>query len=166
MSLDECHGNAQEIEDIGDTMWETTYDEKRDSKKKRKILALSSELNACGHYEAASYAQKSATDGSGTKTKLADPLSGRLYFQWSHACKKGSYEASYDVSEKDHEQLSYLAFVNEPGRTCIKFQSIADYGKESEREEHCSGKRAIGLRLNSGCQEAESGCSDSDAGKY
>jgi len=35
-------------------MWETTYDEKRDSKKKRKILALSSELNACGHYEAAS----------------------------------------------------------------------------------------------------------------
>ena len=64
MSLDECHGNAQEIEDIGDTMWKATYNEKRDSKKKRKILTLSSELNACGHYEAASDGKKATSERS------------------------------------------------------------------------------------------------------
>ena len=78
MSLDECHGNAQEIEDIGDTMWETTYDEKRDSKKKRKILALSSELNACGHYEAASDGKKATSERSCTKSQLHNLLGRSL----------------------------------------------------------------------------------------
>jgi hypothetical protein len=166
MNLPESERNAKVIEGVGHAVGEAADDEERHTEKERKILLLAGKLNGCGHYEAAPYTQKPATDGSGTKTKLEDPLSGRLYFQWSHACKKGSNEASYDVTEKDHEQLSYLAFVNEPGRTCIKFQFIADYGKESEREEHSSGKRAIGLRLNSGRKEAETGCSDSDAGKY
>jgi hypothetical protein len=166
MELPESEWNAKVIEGVGHAVGKAADDEERHTEKERKILLLAGKLNGCGHYEAASYAQKSATDGSCTKAKLEDPLSGRLYFQWSHACKKRSNEASYDVSEKNHEQLPNLAFVNESGCTCIKFQFITYYGKESVREEHCSGKRAIGLRLNSGCQEAESGCSDSDAGKY
>ena len=166
MELPESERNAKVIEGVGHAVGEAADDEERHTEKERKILLLAGKLNGCGHYEAASYAKKSATDGSGTETKLKDSLSGRLYFQRSHTCKKRSYEASYDVSEKNHEQLSDFPFVDESGRTGIKFKLIADYGKESEREEHCSGKRAIGLRLNSSCQEAESGCSDSDAGKY
>jgi hypothetical protein len=166
MKLPERERDTEIVESVSHAVGEAADDEERHTEKKRKILLLAGKLNGCGHYEAASYAQKSATDGSGTKTKLEDPLSGRLYFQWSHASKKGSNEASYDISEKDHEQLPNLAFVNESGCTCIKFQFITYYGKESEREEHCSGKRAIGLRLNSGRKETETGCSDSDAGKY
>jgi hypothetical protein len=78
VSLDECHGNAQEIEDIGDTMWKATYNEKRDSQKKRKILTLSSELNACGHYEAASDGKKATSERSCTKSQLHNLLGRSL----------------------------------------------------------------------------------------
>ena len=166
MNLPESERNAEVIEGIGHAVGEAAYDEERHTEKEREVLLLAGKLNGCGHYEAASYTQKSATDGSGTKAKLEDPLSGCLNFQWSHACKKRSYEASYDVSEKDHEQLSYLAFVNESGCTCIKFQPISHDSEKSEGEEHCTDKASILVCLDTCCQKTESRSSDADSGEY
>ena len=166
MNLPESERNAEVIEGIGHAVGEAAYDEERHTEEKRQVLLLAGKLYCCGHDESASYAKKSATDGSGTKTKLEDPLSGCLNFQWSHACKKRSYEAAYDVSGEDQEKLADLPFVDESGCTCIKFQFIAHYGQKSEREEDGTCKGSVSLSLNACSQETEASGSDSDTGEY
>ena len=166
MELPESERDAKVIEGIGHAVGEAADDEERNTEQEREILLLTGELNGCSHNETASYAQKAATDSSGTKAKLEDSLSGRLDLERRHAGKERSDKTSYDVSEKDHEQLSDFPFVYESCCTGIKFQSVAHYSKESEREQNCTGKGAISLRLNACSKKTESGGSDCDAGKY
>jgi hypothetical protein len=78
MSLDECHRDTQEIKGISNTVRKAADNEKRDTKKKRKVLSLSAELNACGHYETAAYGKKTTSERACTKPQLHDLLCGSL----------------------------------------------------------------------------------------
>ena len=65
-----CHPElkwyAEVIEGVSYAVSETADDEKRNTEKKRQVLLLAGELHGSGHNESTAYAQKSATDSSGT----------------------------------------------------------------------------------------------------
>ena len=162
----ERNRHAEIIECIRHAVGEAAYDEERHTEEKRQVLLLAGKLYCCGHDESASYAKKSAIERSGADAAFKDPLSRGLDLERSHSRKKRSYEAAYDVSEEDQEKLADLPFVDESGCTCIKFQFIAHYGQESEREEDGTCKGSISLSLNACSQETEASGSDSDTGEY
>ena len=166
MEFPERKRHAEVIKSICHTVGEAAYDEERHTEEKRQVLLLAGKMYSCGHDESTSYTQKSAIERSGTDAAFKDPLSRSLNLERCNSSKKRCHEATYDVSEEDHEKLADLTFVDESGSTCIKFQLITHYGQKSEREEDGTGKRSIRLRLNASRKEAEAGCSDSDTRKY
>ncbi len=131
----EIKRNAEIVEGIGDAVGESANDEERDTEKEGQILFLTGELHCSGHNESAADAEKSASEGTCSKSEFKNLLSSLLNGQRCDASQERGKETADDIAQKYQEKCSDFVLLYESCRTRVKSELVTDYCKESEGEQ-------------------------------